>query len=143
MTDSVGETSLVALRGAWKHTMVAQAVARALNTDELIEFLKELDDKAASWDFTRRAAQMLNSTMREYYAEVVHAPDARVIGRVAEFTRQAGKIPRIESSEQIMGVWTDPHAAHAPLNLDDLRRLIELATVGADSLQGAKEYGDE
>lgn len=98
----------------------------------VLAFLKDLDERMASWDFTMAAANLFTTEARKLGDEV-ETEDRNAINRIAEFARQAERMP---NSEQLMGVWTDPNAQATTLTLSDLDRVLTLATVGLARTDG-------
>lgn len=110
---------------------VCLAVSR-LDNQCVLAFLKELDGLMCSWDFTMAAANLFTTEARKLGDEV-ETEDRNAINRIAEFARQAERMP---NSEQLMGVWTDPNAQATTLTLSDLDRVLTLATVGLARTDG-------
>lgn len=104
-----------------------------LNDRHVLALLADLDRRAASWDFTIAAAKFFTGEARKF--DEVGRQEDGAITRVAEFVRQADLIP---NGDTILSAWTDPNAQMTQLTLADLRRVLDLATIGA-----AKENGDD
>lgn len=96
-----------------------------LPDDCVLALLADLDRRAASWDFTIAAARFFTGEARKF--DEINRYDDQAITRVGEFARQVDLVP---NGGVILGVWTDPAAQAVQLTLDDLRRVLDLGTLG-------------
>lgn len=111
---------------------LARAIADQHQDSEVLWFLGKLDEAMASWDFTR---QMVTQGVGALLAETEgyngsQPEEVELVARVAEFVRQAKRMPHVEYGSTILTCWTDPEAEAAGLDIRDLERLIALAAAG-------------
>lgn len=109
---------------------LAVAISIHQQDEDVLAFLADLDTGMASWDFTAKAADFFVRTMLTFDEEREEESSAKAsLARVQEFLRQVRNTRAVDSGYPIAEVHTDPNSRMAPLNLSDLSRLIELATI--------------
>src|SRR5688572_2211278 len=112
---------------------LATNLAHQANDGQVVEFLKLLDEKMASWDFTEAAAAMFIGQASRLHAmgNGSHPYEEAGIARVQEYVRQ-NLLSLGDEDEIIYLDWihSDSNAKPAKLSLEDLQGLLALAVVG-------------
>lgn len=53
-------------------------LAKVMSTNELIDFIKDLDEEVGSWDFTLELCDHFERLKERYYREQLPFPDSRL-----------------------------------------------------------------
>lgn len=108
---------------------LAREIAHQHEDTEVLQFIGDLDEQMASWDFTNEAVEMFVSRSLDLHrADDQSVPTARAgLARVAEFIRQIRINPAVQRDDAFYTTWTDPAAQPASLLVSDMELLLELA----------------
>lgn len=120
-------------------SQIASIATHDLDTDTVIEFVKLIDQKMASWDFTARMVECFAKSLRELHTsgeDWVEDESRRAVANLAEFLRQICINPQVKFDANFYTVWTDPKAQPARLNVHDLATVRDLATLMIGKLDG-------
>lgn len=123
---------------------IALWMGHQLLDDDVLTFLKILDDKMASVDFTDKALTLFGAaSVAEYVNDAPHrSPHTSAMVNVTEFIRQADLMPAVQHDGTITTCWTDPTRQAITLNNHDLKTLVDLASIGLAAVRKGEVYTD-